>query len=199
MICKSSKVEVKIKEKGKYCLQTSTVVFRQKKYGARMKQTLQSYLIDFIMENQNKYYRVAYCYVRNKEAALDIVQNTIVKVLENQDSIRNKKAVKTWIYRILINECLTELRKVKREIPYEPEQLKEDSYKEEFYDGGKEALFKAINTLPEKQKEVILLHYYEYLTLKEIAQITETNLSTVKTRLYSGLAKLKSILKEEIQ
>lgn len=163
-----------------------------------MKQTLQDYLIDFIMDNQNKYYRIAYCYVRNKEDALDVVQNTIVKVLENQHSIRNKKAIKTWIYRILINECLTVLKKTKKEMPYELEEFEEDSYKEKFYDGEKEELFEAINILPEKQKIVIILHYYEGLTLKEISQVTETNLSTVKTRLYSGLEKLKSILKEEI-
>lgn len=164
-----------------------------------MKRTLQNDLIDFIIENQNKYYRIAYCYMRNKEASLDIIQNTIVKVIENQDSIRNKKAIKTWVYRVLINECLTELRKNKREIPYEPNELKEVSYKEKFYDGSEEVLFEAINNLPEKQKEVILLHYFEYLTLKEVAEITETNLSTVKTRLYSGLEKLKTILKEDIQ
>ncbi|WP_235912603.1 RNA polymerase sigma factor [Velocimicrobium porci] len=171
----------------------------RKRNGTRMKQTLQSYLIDFIMENQKKYYRIAYCYVKNKETALDIVQNTIVKVLENQDSLRKKRAAKTWIYQILIHECLNELRKTKREIPCEPEQLGEDFYKEKFYDGEEEVLFEAINILPEKQKTVILLHYYEYLTLKEIAAITETNLSTVKTRLYSGLKKLKTILKEEIE
>lgn len=185
--------------KGKHCLPYETIIKDRIVNGANMRKTLQNNLIDFIIENQDKYYRIAYCYMRNKEDSLDIVQNTIVKVIENQESIRNKKAFKTWIYRILINECLTELKKSKREIPFEPNKIREEPYKEQFYDGSKEELFEAINILPEKQKTIILLYYFEYLKLNEIAEITETNLSTVKTRLYSGLEKLRAILKEEVQ
>ena len=53
--------------------------------------------------------------------------------------------------------------------------------------------------LPEPMKTVIILHYYEDLTLKQIAEITDTPLSTVKTRLYSALRKLKQTLKEETE
>ena len=49
------------------------------------------------------------------------------------------------------------------------------------------------------QKTVVILHYYEDLTLKQIAEITDTPLSTVKTRLYSALRKLKQTLKEEAE
>ena len=57
-------------------------------------------------------------------------------------------------------------------------------------------LYNAIDKLSEDIKTVIMLHYYEEMTLKEISEITDTNLNTVKTRLYSGLKKLKLLVKE---
>ena len=70
------------------------------------------------------------------------------------------------------------------------------TYCEPAFEEDKRA-YEAVIQLPEAMKNVVLLHYYEDLTLKQIAEITDTPLSTVKTRLYSALKKLKSTLKEE--
>lgn len=70
------------------------------------------------------------------------------------------------------------------------------TYEEPAFDEDKQA-YEAVMQLSEPMKTVIILHYYEDLTLKQIAEITDTPLSTVKTRLYSALKKLKLILKEE--
>jgi RNA polymerase sigma-70 factor (ECF subfamily) len=147
-------------------------------------------LIKHILQNQENFYRIAYCYVYQKEAALDIVQNAICKALENYSSLRNVNAIKTWFYRILINECLQYLNKHKREILCEPTELREDVYYEEAFETKLE-IYQKVCELPEHLKTIVILHYFEQLTLKEISQSIEVNLSTVKTRLYTALNRLK--------
>lgn len=152
-------------------------------------------LTEYILDNQQKFYRIAYCYVRDKDRALDIVQNMICKVFEKQHTLKNKNAVKTWVYRILINECIDTVRKEKRETPMEQGKLLEEVYIERAYE-KEDSLNRCMEQLPENIRVVLQLRYYEELSLKEIAMITDTNLNTVKTRLYNGLEKLKTLLKE---
>ncbi len=153
-------------------------------------------LIEHILDNQKKFYRIAYCYVYQKEAALDIIQNAICKALENYQGLRNEKAIKTWFYRILINECLQYINKNKKEILCEPSELNEDIYIEEAFE-PKAEIYQKVCNLPEQMKTVILLHYFEQMTLKEISKTIEVNLSTVKTRLYAGLNRLKKEMEVE--
>jgi RNA polymerase sigma-70 factor (ECF subfamily) len=153
-------------------------------------------LVEHILQNQNKFYRIAYCYVYQKEAALDIVQNAICRALENYSSLKNLNAVKTWFYRILINECLQYLNKCKREILCEPTELWDDVYYEDAYE-AKIEIYQKVCELPEHLKTVVILHYFEQLTLKEISQSTGVNLSTVKTRLYAALKRLKKDMEAE--
>lgn len=152
-------------------------------------------VVNHILENQQKFYRIAYCYVNNKESALDIVQNAIVKALEASATLKNPDAVKTWFYRILVNEAITFIRKSKKEIVCEPTEMKEEIYYEPAYEGGL-SLYMEIHTLPTDMQTVIMLHFFEQLTLKEIAQVTNTNLNTVKSRLYGALDKLKKVMEE---
>ncbi len=79
-----------------------------------MKQEMFDKAVDYIVENQNKFYRLAYSYVQNKEDALDVVQNAVFKALENCGSLRNEDAVRTWFYRIVVNESLLFLKKRKK-------------------------------------------------------------------------------------
>lgn len=155
-----------------------------------MKRDIYDILVEHIVANQDKYYRIAYCYVYDKDAALDIVQNAICKALESYDRVRNERAVKTWFYRIVINESLQYIRKNKREIVCEPSKMKEEAYYEAAYEPKLE-LYQKVCTLPEQMKSIVILHYFEQLTLKEIAEATGVNLNTVKSRLYTALRQLK--------
>lgn len=150
---------------------------------------------DYIIENQNKFYRLAYSYVKDKEASLDIVQNAICKALENYQSIRNIQYIKTWFYKVLVNECLTYIKKYGKEVLVDEDSILEEVYIEEGYN-VQSNLYEFIDKLKDNVRTVIILHYYEDMTLKEIAQVTGTNINTVKTRLYSGLRKLKEYMKE---
>ena len=152
-------------------------------------------VVHYILNNQVKFYRLAYSYTKNKDSSLDIVQNAVCIALEKYNTIKNIDYIKTWFYRVLVNECLAYIKKAQKELLYEKENVKKDIYHEEAYDKGIE-LYNAIDKLSEDIKTVIMLHYYEEMTLKEISEITDTNLNTVKTRLYSGLKKLKLLVKE---
>lgn len=88
-----------------------------------MDEELRGEIVRYLLAHQEKFYRLAFSYVHNKDEALDIVQNAIVKALENYSSIRNMKYIKTWFYRVLVNECLTAIQKGKWEYTYEPEAL----------------------------------------------------------------------------
>ena len=71
-------------------------------------------LIAFIREKQERFYRMAYSYVKNQESALDLVQDAIVQALQKRHTLREPEHMKSWFYRILINECLACLRREKR-------------------------------------------------------------------------------------
>lgn len=71
-----------------------------------MKRDLYEKIVSYVVENQNKFYRLAYSYVRDREDALDAVQSAVCKALENYGGIRNEGAINTWFYRILVNESL---------------------------------------------------------------------------------------------
>lgn len=162
------------------------------------KQSLYDALTEHIVTNQEKYYRAAWYYVKNREAALDVVQNAIVKALEKYETIQSVEAMPAWFYRIVINEALMYLRREKKYIPWDEEEsdLLEGVYVEDAYE-PKTELASGIEELPTEMQVVIQLHFFEDKTLKEIAEITGTNLNTVKSRLYSACRKLGKKLEEE--
>ncbi len=153
--------------------------------------TAQETLIEYIKENQDKLYRIAYTYTNNKEQSLDVVQEAITKALEHIGSLRHEEYVKTWFYRILINEAIKASRSKNKIIEYELlENVTQDkSYEEELVENID--IYKNIQMLNDKIKTVILLRYFENMKIEEIAIITKTNVSTVKSRLYKGIKELK--------
>ncbi len=76
-----------------------------------MSYTARDVLIDYIKENQNKLYKIAYTYTKDQELALDVVQEAITRALENINKLKNEEFVKTWFFRILINESLKNIKK----------------------------------------------------------------------------------------
>ena len=160
-----------------------------------MKQILYERLIQYILENQDRFYRVAYSYTRHQEDALDVVQNAVCKALEAHESIKNEDAIKTWLYRILINECLTVIKKRKRFLLTDDVLEREEVYYEKGYeqDGGME---KELDSLELDVQGIIKLRFFEEMSLKEISRITGLNLNTVKTKLYRGIKQLKENMRE---
>lgn len=144
-----------------------------------------------LLQNYNKYYRLACSYVHNDPDAGDIVQNGAYKAILNSHKLQNIEHAETWLYRIMLNEIFANFREKENasleEITYE--QGKEDTY--ENVD-----LQKAINTLEKKDRAVIVLRYFEDMKLEEIAEVLQENLSTVKSRLYRSIKKLRLEMEE---
>lgn len=155
-------------------------------------------MISFIKENQEKIYRVAYSYAKNPEEALDLVQDAIVKALQNRHTLKHPEYLKTWFYRILINECLMFLRKNKKFVYLENLDNYSDEPSLSSLENSNIDLYNAIDQLSPKLKTIILLRYFEEMKLVEIARITGTNLNTVKSRLYKALKILKIDMEGEI-
>ena len=157
-----------------------------------MNRILYENLIQYILTNQERFYRLAYSYTRNQEDALDAVQNAVCKALEAYEHIRNTGAIKTWFYRILVNESLQILKQRKKATPMEDAQAQvycEKAYHREDMDGE-------LSRLEPEVQTIIRLRYFEELSLKEIAQVTGRNINTVKTKLYRGLKALKENMEE---
>ena len=167
---------------------------KQRREEIRMKKDLYDHITAYIVENQNKFYRLAYSYVQNREDALDAVQNAVCKALEHYGKIRNEDAIKTWFYRILVNESLL-LLKAKSRISLEDENTEEASYEEKGFE-VQDDLYDCINRLDEDTQTIIKLRFFEEMPLKEISQVMEMNLNTVKARLYRGLQQLKVNIQE---
>lgn len=147
-----------------------------------------------IENNQERYYRVAFSYVKNREDALDIVHDAIIKALQSFHSLRNPEYAQTWFYKILINESISFLRKNRKVISLDdlqtpqlpPAEDLDDIHKDDYID-----LYAAIDKLPPDMKTIVILRFFEDMKYEEIAEITSTNLNTIKSRLYRGLNHLK--------
>lgn len=151
-------------------------------------------LINYVKDNQEKLYRIAFSYSKNEEAALDIVQEAITKALKNMNKLREEQYVKSWFYRILINESLDYVKKNKKILTCELEEIENkinwsDNINLEGID-----IYKHVQNLNDKLKTVILLRFFEDMKIEDIARVTKTNVNTVKSRLYRGLEELRKFI-----
>ena len=135
-------------------------------------------------------------YVKNRDAALDVVQEAIVKALSKVDTVREPAYLKTWFYRILINEAMNHFRRNRNLVSLE--EVMADRAAEPRDPGERLDLYDAIDRLSFPEQTVIKLRYFEDMKLEEIAQATGANLNTVKSRLYKAIRKLKDMTGEEI-
>lgn len=147
-----------------------------------------------ILEQYNHYYRLACSYTHNEEDAKDIVQNGAYKALRSYHTLKDPQFAETWLYRIILNECFQYIRRPKH-ISYEQmldgEDAKLGSTEDTYADID---LQKAIDMLPEKDKAIVILKYFEDKKLEEISDILDENINTVKSRLYRAMKKLRSAL-----
>ena len=137
------------------------------------------------------FYRIAYSYVRNEADAQDIVQESAYKAVYHSGKLKQPEYAQTWITRIVINEALSFLRKHKQELlPLEAElevaAAEENVSKEEAID-----LKEAVEKLPPEEKTLITLRFFEDMKLEQIAEVCGEGLSTIKSRLYRKLKKLR--------
>lgn len=152
-------------------------------------------LKEYILSDQNKFYSLAYSYTKNRDDATDVVQEAIYKAIAKVHSLDNADYVKTWFYRILINESLNYIRKNKRYI--QKEEILEYAIYEDKDIAQSHTVFNAVSALEPKLRTVIILRYYEDMKLIDIAKVTSSNLNTVKSRLYKALNLLRITIRRD--
>lgn len=143
---------------------------------------------DILLENYESYYRLAFSYVHQEADAMDIVQEGAYRAMLKADTLREASYAGTWVYRIMINEAKEYLRKNRKEYA-EPEEI---AAGDKGYNDLE--LKEVVDKLPEQEKTLIILRFYEDMQLSEIAEILQENLSTIKSRLYRTLKKLREEL-----
>lgn len=161
-----------------------------------MEQELYDRLVAYILENQNRFYRLAFSYVKNQEDALDIVQNAVCKALSHYEGLKHSDALKAWFYKILLHECFALLSSKKRFIPTEDSGFLEIPYEEKRFEAHDD-LYAQLGRMDAETQAIIKLRFFEDMALDEIAKILNKNLNTVKTKLYRGLKALKIAFEKE--
>lgn len=136
--------------------------------------------------------------MKNKDDSLDALQNTIIIAIQNCPRLRNVHYMDTWFCRILINECLRLLKKKNIELSFEDIENHVQNFQceDQETDIRRQELYRAINQLDDRFKTIIQLRYFNGMKIEEIAKITNTNLSTTKSRLYKALSLLKKEMEE---
>lgn len=154
-----------------------------------MKKKKEQVIEKMLLEKYDKYYRIALRYTKNEHDALDVVQEGAYKAMISAEKLKNSEYADTWICRIMMNEAIEFLRKNQK---YETEfQENENSAETAEESGDYEDLKEAMDKLPLKDQTVILLRFFEDMSLEQMSEVLDENVSTIKSRLYRALAKLK--------
>src|ERR1700742_3446330 len=151
-----------------------------------------------------KYQQKIYWHVRrmviDHDDADDLVQDVFIKVWKNLAGFRNDAQLYTWMYRIATNECITFLNKKKQknnisldDVAYELA----DSLADSTYFNGDQAqrkLQEAILTLPDKQRVVFNMKYYEDMKYEEMSEVLGTSVGALKASFHLAVKKIESFL-----
>lgn len=138
-------------------------------------------------------YRIAKSIVRTDEAVADVMQEAILKAYDSLHGLREPRYFKTWLIRILINECQQYLRLNEKIVPIG--EWIDTSGASPSYDFI--ALEEALNQLPEDSRVVVALFYYEDMLVRDIAALLDIPEGTVKSRLSKARKQLKELLQYE--
>jgi RNA polymerase sigma-70 factor, ECF subfamily len=160
-------------------------------------------IIDEIMNRYGQeVLQLVFSYVNNRSVAEDLTQDIFVKCYKGLHTYSGKSKLRTWLWRIAINHCKDFLKSwYNKNVVITEEEPLNNTTKKEMVEQTviqrqeDDQLISAIMMLPIKYREVIYLFYYEELSIKEIASLTEVGDNTVKTR----LRRAKELLKERLE
>jgi len=151
-----------------------------------------------------KYQQKLYWHIRrmviDHDDADDLIQDTFVKVWKNLPGFRSDAQLYTWMYRIATNECITFLNKKKQKnnIPLDDVSYElADTLADSSYFNGDQAQLKlqqAILTLPEKQRLVFNMKYYDDMKYEEMSEVLGTSVGALKASFHLAVKKIESFL-----
>jgi len=169
-------------------------------------------LNNFVRNYQKFVYHTALRYTKDYDLSEDITQEVFLKALRNFNKFQNKSSIKTWLYRITINECKNQFRRKKifnffnftsrEEEGNEIEDrvfISNTNPENQYLMKETELLFlKAYQELPEKQRETFALRYFDELSYEEISEILGTSIGGLKANYYQAVRKIAKKLNYEI-
>ena len=154
-----------------------------------------------------KYQEKLYWHIRRMvvehEDANDILQNMFIKVWKGLENFREDSQLYTWMYRIATNECLTfiEQQKKRKTISLSDEEtgLSNQLKAEKNFDFNKAEwkLQMAMQQLPEKQRIVFNLRYFEAMTYEDMSQVLETSVGALKASYHHAVKKIEEFIKRD--
>ena len=162
---------------------------------------------EIVNRYQDRLLNFVYRFLGRYDESEDVVQDTFIKVYRNKDAYQKIARFSTWIYTIAGNLAKTELRKRKRRKLFSLSRLGSENKEYEIPSTGlspeervegvmqEEEIQRAIQSLPEKFKTVIILRDIQELSYEEISKIVDIPLGTVKSRVNRGRLKLRDLLK----
>ena len=157
---------------------------------------------ELVNRYSGRIYALALAMVRDAQRAEDVTQETFIRAYEHLGGFRGASAFATWLYRIALNECLTFLNKQRANNQLSIDEadaemvnkLEGDSY---FSGDETQRLFqKALHTLPDKQRIVFNLKYFQEMKYEEISEILGTSVGALKASYHHAVKKIESFLKE---
>ncbi|MBP7272578.1 MAG: sigma-70 family RNA polymerase sigma factor [Saprospiraceae bacterium] len=151
-----------------------------------------------------KYQERLYAHIRRMvvehEDANDVLQNTFIKVHRNINRFERKSALFTWLYRIATNETWTflEQKNKKETTVLDDTPLGQQLYADNYIDGDalQRKLHEAVVALPEKQRTVFTMRYFDEMPYDEIAEVSGTSVGALKASFYHAVQKVEKYLKE---
>lgn len=141
---------------------------------------------EIFRKNRDRVYRLCCMYTRDADVRKDLMQDIFIRVWENMDSFRGEAAMSTWIYRIALNTCLTQVRNQKRDIKAQPLPENFDLIDLEPTGNGQptiDSFIRCVNELPVFERALITL-YLEDISGKEIAEITGLSEANVRVKIH---------------
>lgn len=156
-----------------------------------------------VIQYQERIYFFIRRMVLDHDDANDVTQNVFIKAWKGLEKFREDSKLSTWLYRIAMNESITFLNKKKKiaGVPFDEVEygLSGSLEADVYYDGDEiqRKLQTALSTLPEKQKAVFIMKYYEDRKYNEISEITGTSVGALKASFHHAVNKIEKFLKEE--
>src|ERR1700754_4118341 len=151
-----------------------------------------------------KYQQKLYWHIRrmvvDHDDADDLIQDTFIKVWKNLPGFRSDAQLYTWMYRIATNECITFLNKKKQKnnIPLDDVAYElADTLADSSYFNGDQAQLKlqeALLTLPEKQRLIFNMKYYDDMKYEEISDVLGTSVGALKASFHLAVKKIEAFL-----
>jgi RNA polymerase sigma-70 factor (ECF subfamily) len=158
---------------------------------------------------KNFVYLIAYRYLKSHDDAEDITQEVFIKALEKLKSFRLESTIKTWLYRITVNYSKNFLRKKALYSFFSIDKANEDDERFDIPDSTESAgleykeleekFLQTVANLPEKQREVFSLRYFDKLSFNEISKLLGTSVGGLKANYFHAIRKIANEMKKYLE